>query len=327
MLAADLKNKIYFVGGNAGYYSQVYFSDRVDVYNGHTQTWEPTLKLPQARAYLAGGCAIDTCVFGGGYYLGHYSTFRNPTITNRIDVLNVTDRVWSKMQLLEPRAAMGSTVQQDRFVVFAGGINPDSGRSDMINVYDVKLSRFTHGYLSLPRTDTKCLSMGHISVCGGGVADGGTVDKGVQWQKEGQAMRAQRLDVISIYKRIQDITTQYEWMSDALATSAEGQFAVASKWAFYIAGGVSNRRRTIDRVEMFRRRPDSIWNQGIKQPTQYEMEWPQWRPMWRNETCKRVWCDGITRGPPMHSHRCGDPPYPELGIETWRAGINHFCDD
>ena len=59
-------------------------------------------------------------------------------------------------------------------------------RTDMINVYDVKLKRFTHGYLSLPRTGAKCLSMGYISVCGGGIADGGTVDKGVQWQKEGQ---------------------------------------------------------------------------------------------------------------------------------------------
>ena len=127
MMAAPLLGKVYFAGGNAGYYSQVYYSDRVDVYNGHTQSWETTLKLPQARAYLAGGCAIDSCVFGGGYYLGHYSTFRNPTITNRIDVLKVTDGTWEKLQLLAPRASMGSTVQQNRFVVFAGGIGPDMG--------------------------------------------------------------------------------------------------------------------------------------------------------------------------------------------------------
>ena len=127
MMAATLNGKAYFVGGNAGYYSQVYYSDRVDVFNGATKTGEKKLKLPQARAYLSGGCAIDTCVFGGGYYLGHYSTFRNPTITNRIDVLNVTDRTWGKLQLLAPRASMGSTVQQNRFVVFAGGIGPDMG--------------------------------------------------------------------------------------------------------------------------------------------------------------------------------------------------------
>ena len=303
-----------------------YISDRVDIYNGQTQLWEETLKLPQARAYLSGGCAIDTCVFGGGYYLGHYSTFRNPTITNRIDVLNVTGRTWTKLQLLAPRASMGSTVQQNRFVIFAGGIGPDMGRTDMINVYDVSLKRFTHGYLSLPRTDAKCLSIGYISVCGGGIADGGTVDKGVQWQKEGQAMRAQRLDVISIYKRVQDITTQYEWMGDALATSAANQFAVASEFAFYIAGGVDNRRRTSDRVEMFRRREDSLWNEGIKHPKHYGMEWPQWKPLWINETCKRIWCDGITRGPPMHSHRCGDPPDVSMGIESWTANGGHFCD-
>jgi hypothetical protein len=127
MLASPLRGKVYFAGGNAGHYSQVYYSDRVDIYDGATQTWDATLKLPQARAYLAGGCAIDTCVFGGGYYLGHYSSFRNPTITNRIDVLNVTGRTWEKLQLLAPRASMGSTVQQNRFVVFAGGIGPDMG--------------------------------------------------------------------------------------------------------------------------------------------------------------------------------------------------------
>jgi hypothetical protein len=122
MMASTLRGKVYFAGGNAGYYSRVYYSDRVDVYNSYTDSWDQTLKLPQARAFLAGGCALDTCVFGGGYYLGHYSTSRYPTITNRIDVLNVTSREWSKLQLLAPRASMGSTVQQDRFVVFAGGI-------------------------------------------------------------------------------------------------------------------------------------------------------------------------------------------------------------
>jgi hypothetical protein len=198
----------------------------------------------------------------------------------------------------------------------------------MINVYDVLLKRFTHGYLSLPRTAPNCLSSGYISVCGGGLADGGTVDKGVQWQKEGSSTRAQRLDVISIYKRVTDITTQYEWMADALAMSASNQFAVASEYAFYIAGGVDNRRRTTDRVEMFRRRPDSKWNQGILGSTvQYEFEWPQWRPIWKNETCKRIWCDGITRGPPMHSHGCGDPPSDREGIETWTSGNSgHFCN-
>ena len=111
----------YFAGGVAGYYSQVYYSDRVDVFNSTTRKWQKTLKLPQARAFIGGGCAQDVCVFGGGYYLGHYTSWRNPTITNRIDVLNVKTHTWEKLQLLEGRASMGSTVVRDRFVVFAGG--------------------------------------------------------------------------------------------------------------------------------------------------------------------------------------------------------------
>ena len=111
----------FFAGGNAGFYSQVYYSDRIDVYNSTTRSWEKTLKLPQARASFSGGCAQGTCVFGGGYYLGHYTSMNNPTITNRIDVLNVEERTWEKMQLLEGRASMGSAVVRDRFVIFAGG--------------------------------------------------------------------------------------------------------------------------------------------------------------------------------------------------------------
>ncbi len=112
----------YFAGGVAGYYSQVYYSDRVDVYNGTSRKWLKTLKLPQARAFISGGCAQSSCVFGGGYYLGHYSSWRNPTITNRIDILDVNTNTWEKLQLLEGRASMGSTVVNDRFVVFAGGM-------------------------------------------------------------------------------------------------------------------------------------------------------------------------------------------------------------
>jgi hypothetical protein len=110
-----------FAGGVAGYFSQVYYSDRVDVYNSTTHTWQKTLKLPQARAFMSGGCAQSSCVFGGGYYLGHYSSWRNPTITNRIDILDVNTNTWEDLQLLKGRASMGSTVVQDRFVVFAGG--------------------------------------------------------------------------------------------------------------------------------------------------------------------------------------------------------------
>ena len=110
-----------FAGGVAGFYSQVYYSDRVDVFNSTTRSWEKALKLPQARAFISGGCAQSSCVFGGGYYLGHYSSWRNPTITNRIDILDMNTKQWEKLQLLEGRASMGSTVVQDRFVVFAGG--------------------------------------------------------------------------------------------------------------------------------------------------------------------------------------------------------------
>ena len=81
------------------------------------------------------------------------------------------------MQLLEGRASMGSTVVRDRFVIFAGG-TAESGRTDMINIFDVKLERFVHGYLTLARSSAKCLSIGYIAVCGGGVADGVAVAVG-----------------------------------------------------------------------------------------------------------------------------------------------------
>ena len=196
----------------------------------------------------------------------------------------------------------------------------------MINVYDVAIKRFTHGYLSLPRSGLKCMTMNYLAACVGGVVDGGTVDKGVQWQKEGQAMRAQRLDVITMFKRSTDIITQYEYLRDAVATAVQDQFAVAGDFAFYVAGGIDNRRRSTDRVETFRRRPDNTWSDGIKhQEVHYKLEWPQWRPMRKLETCQRIWCDWKTSGPPMHGHRCGVPK-PEHSFSTKVNGVPHYCD-
>lgn len=196
----------------------------------------------------------------------------------------------------------------------------------MINIYDVQIKRFTHGYLSLARSALKCMSLNYIAVCVGGIADGGTIDKGVQWQKEGQAMRAQRMDVISLFKRSTDIVTQYEYLRDAVATSVQDHFAVASDFAFYVAGGINNRRRSIDRIETFRRRPDSFWFDGIEnEPVHLAYEWPQWRPMRKKETCQRIWCDWKTSGPPMHSHRCGTPKA-EYSFSTKVNGEAHYCD-
>lgn len=202
----------------------------------------------------------------------------------------------------------------------------ESGRTDMINVYDVVIKRFSHGYLSLPRSGLKCITMNYLATCIGGVVDGGTSDKGVQWQKEGQAMRSQRLDVITIFKRSTDIITQYEYLQDAVATAVQDQFAVASDFAFYVAGGIDNRRRSTDRVETFRRRQDSHWSDGINgEPIHLEFEWPQWQPMRKRETCQRIWCDWKTSGPPMHGHRCGVPK-PEHSFSTKVNGVAHYCD-
>ena len=92
------------------------------------------------------------------------------------------------------------------------------------------------------------------------------------------------------------------------------------------AGGIDNRRRSTDRVETFRRRPDSTWSDGIKhQEVHYKLEWPQWRPMRKLETCQRIWCDWKTSGPPMHGHRCGVPK-PEHSFSTKVNGVPHYCD-
>ena len=49
----------------------------------------------------------------------------------------------------------------------------------------------------MPRSHTIALALNNVFVFGGGLANGGTIDGGTMWQKEGQAMRAQRLDVFN----------------------------------------------------------------------------------------------------------------------------------
>lgn len=308
MCAVVLQGKVYFAGGVAGFYSQVYYSDRIDVFNSETQSWEQTMKLPMSRAAVGCGGVRDTILFGGGFHRAHYSSIEAPLVVSRLDVLNVTSKEWSRLNLLEPRANIAVTTMHNRYIVFAGGLG-ETTRSDMVNVFDVQLQRFRHYKLTLARSNAIALTIGYTAIIAGGIADGGTVDKGVLSQKEGQAMRASRLDIYSNYKRVTDIVAQNEWQQSSLATAASNQFGVASATHFYIAGGITNRRRTTDRVEILRRHPDRTWEDGVAAPLHYRNEFPQWQPLSLEETCGHIWNDTRTMGAPMHGHGCGPSMY------------------
>ena len=85
----------YFAGGVAGYYSQVYYSDRRRFQQHDTQVY---VKLPQARAFIGGGAhRMFVCLGADTTWATRLGATNN---TNRIDVLNVKTHTWEKLQLL-----------------------------------------------------------------------------------------------------------------------------------------------------------------------------------------------------------------------------------
>ena len=83
-------------------------------------------------------------------------------------------------------------------------------------------------------------------------------------QKEGQAMRTQRLDVFN---------GTVVW-GDALSTSVEELAGAVTGNKFYFGGGINNLRRVTARVEILEMRTIKV-----AQPAHYRNEYPQWIPI------------------------------------------------
>ena len=273
MAVCDVEGKeIFFSGGVSRYLtSETYYSDTIDVYDpvSHRILTEKKLVLPMSRSHHGAACGDNMCMFGGGLFRGHYTVNEYPLYLSRVDVLNIekwrqgsVDQMWSKQELKVPRHDVACAFH-DHKICFAGGMSKD-GKTSQLDCYFTLLGKWGAWQLSLARSHPIMLTFNTIFVIGGGLANGGTVDGGTMWQKEGQAMRTQRLDVFN---------GTVVW-GDALSTSVEELAGAVTGNKFYFGGGINNLRRVTARVEILEMRTIKV-----AQPVHYRNEYPQWIPI------------------------------------------------
>ena len=180
-------------------------SDKVDIYNNISNTWQTgSLSLPRYRM----GAAIVTnkSIFGGGQNqnnpvsnvdffdfnaqyqgasslpmgkvdltassVGNKAFFAggvevvNSNLSQTIDVYDNTSNTWSLLSMTERKASMAS-VSNGAMVFFAGGTKA-TGKSDVVEIYDTSNNTWSYASLSQARSDLVAIAVGSKVLFAGG---------------------------------------------------------------------------------------------------------------------------------------------------------------
>jgi N-acetylneuraminic acid mutarotase len=131
------QNKIYLIGGNAEYPTQVYDTE--------TDTWENKSSIPTTRGALQANVVNGKIYLIGGQKLaGLYIV--DASISN--DVYDTETDTWSQMAPI-PTAVMGyaSVVFEDKIYIISGGneSGPDYNPTKLVQIFDPATNQWTNG--------------------------------------------------------------------------------------------------------------------------------------------------------------------------------------
>jgi len=212
MAGATLGTKAYFAGGQVPAGSDCVETNKVEIYDLVTGTWQMEY-LTQARTFAVGVTCEDWVLIAGGTYNSYMDQSSRVDIYNSlgiwniaelsvprfaisavskdslvlfaggatimtnesydvVDIYNIHTNQWSIQHLSEPRGGMGSTVAGER-AFFAGGENAE-GKSDRVDIYNFSSDTWETETLSLPRTWIGVAAVGNKVLFAGGILDGGT---------------------------------------------------------------------------------------------------------------------------------------------------------
>jgi len=171
-IAASVVGDLAFFAG--GMDSTFNTTDRVDIYNFTTKSWSQA-SLSQARAYASAVTVGSKVIIAGGNTSIDYPT-------DRVDIYDVSTGLWTTAALSVPRAAIENAIVVAGKAYFVGGGNfMGSGfnvPSDVIDIYDPVLEKWTVDYLSQPLESHSVVGVGnHLVVAGGQTTGGLCVDK------------------------------------------------------------------------------------------------------------------------------------------------------
>jgi hypothetical protein len=186
-LASTSTNELVFFGGGVlSLFPTSKASDRVDIYNVLSGSWSTT-SLSIARVGLAATSLQNLVFFAGGAvsFEGDLSKdLANAVgnVTNRVDIYNTLNGIWSTATLSQARALLAAT-SVGNFVLFGGGgklnesnINESNTNSsnkvnelDIVDVFDVTSNRWTTATLSQARSYLAATSVDNrYALFGGG---------------------------------------------------------------------------------------------------------------------------------------------------------------
>jgi hypothetical protein len=125
-----------------------------------------TTTLSQRRGVLT-SISLGELVFAGG---GTSPT----TPSDRVDMLNVTNGVWTTFKLSIPRGILASTTSQN--LVFFGGGTDSFNRTnvyDRVDIFNTSNESWSTSTLSVPRDSLAATSVGDLVLFGGGFDSNG----------------------------------------------------------------------------------------------------------------------------------------------------------
>ncbi len=133
-------------------------SDRVDIYNGATGTWEPYTQLSVARSGLAGATLGDMVYFAGGWAASG--------VSDRIDIYDSSTGTWSTDSLSLARTDLAAAAVGTK-ILFGGGWT-DSAPTPRVDIYDSSTSTWTTTSLSKGRGRLSAVTVGSKILFAGG---------------------------------------------------------------------------------------------------------------------------------------------------------------
>ena len=137
--ATSTTSKALFAGGSSNEHGYVY-SNRVDIYDIHTNSWTTTT-LSQGRVRPAAISVGDMAYIAGGEIYNSASSV--------VDIYNANTNSWSTTSFSQPRTELAATALGDN--LYFGGGRIGLTTKNTVDIYNTKTKIWTTSELSLAR--------------------------------------------------------------------------------------------------------------------------------------------------------------------------------
>jgi hypothetical protein len=210
--SAVVGDKAIFAGGMV---STSVSTDRVDIYNFTTCSWEPTASLSQARGMANAVTVGNLVIIAGGVTSNNHPT-------DVVDIYDASTNTWSTDTISDPRAAQTNSAKISGKAFFAGGGDfTGSGYrlpSNVIDIYDPPSDTWSVDHLLMERINHSVLGIGGYLIVAGG---------------ENEANEL--LSSIEVYHdpTFFDVPEDYEHIQDAIIAASDGDTILVADGTFY----------------------------------------------------------------------------------------------